>query len=104
MSRPAPLADFHNLVNRVANQFEELQGIIVNTEARELLVNETLPHQEAVYAELATGKITLDFLERSVMQQLNTARDVAIEWGRDRIEKDTTQESMKRKCSYAFWC
>jgi hypothetical protein len=96
--------DFTQLVNRVADQFEAKYSMKVNPAARGVLIGEAMPHQRAVQADIARGKITMKFLEDCVMQQLETAREVALEWGRDRIGEDTTRESMKRRCAYAFWC
>ena len=96
--------DFHDLVNSVADEFATETGMPVNPGARDILINRALPYQSTVEAELASGKITLQFLRRSVRTVLENAMQVAKDLNRTAVGEDTTEESIKRYCPYLFWC
>ena len=96
--------DFRSLVNNVADQFEAETGFKVNPLAREKLIEPALPYKDQVEKELASGQITLYFLEESIRTVLSNAMEIARARGRSAVGEDTTIDSMKQYCPYLFWC
>jgi hypothetical protein len=96
--------NFSILVNGVADQFENQKRIRIVPEARELLINTAMPYRDHVEQELASGAITMDFLEQTIDEILENARKVAEEWEQTEIREDTVKESMRLRCPYFPWC
>ena len=96
--------DLAAMVKEVADEFTQRTGFPVGENARDMLTHRALPHQQHVDRELSQGKITMKFLKSTLRKVLETAHEIAVSKGRDRIGEDTTEESMKRDCPYLFWC
>ena len=96
--------DFNALVNDVADKFEGRFETRVTPDARIAIIKPARPYQKQVEAELKAGKITLSFLQDSIFQVLENAREIAAELDADEIDKTAVQTSMKRKCPYIMWC
>ena len=96
--------NLRELINQVADRFEEQSGMKVTALAREELIKPALPYRDQVLRELNTGEITIEFLESSIFSVLERARQIAIRIGQDHVGENTTQESMQEKCPYLFWC
>ena len=96
--------DMRAFVNRVADQFQETEHTVVDDSAREVLIQPALPHAESVAQALATGSLTMDFLESSLIQVLQEAQLIIGERRLPRIDEAAVLESMRRYCPYVFWC
>lgn len=102
--RPPQEFSLKQLVNQVCDDFQELFGISVSSDARHELIEPGLPYEDQVRRELATGEVTEEFLRHSVTIVLVEAWRVAKEMKRDTIGEPTVREAMRRYCPYLFWC
>ena len=73
--------DMRAFINRVADHFQDSADILVDPSGREALLQPALPHLENVARELATGGLTIDFLEKCVLSVLGKAPRIAGELG-----------------------
>lgn len=112
---PSSQVDLRDLINMMADEFERLHGVIIPVDAREILIAPALEHQEDVYAELASGEITLETIRDKVMEQLGIASDVALDRVPDGLRESArrkkriisandTKQSMNIRCALMFWC
>lgn len=99
-----PLIDFQSLVDSTADTFQIAYAMPVTWDGRKALVDPALEHQEQVGAELATGKITYEFLVASVSQVLQNGYGIAKDEGLNAINKYVVTKSMKKYCPYVMWC
>lgn len=98
------VVNFYNLIDGVANVFEQQHEIRVTSDARSTLITPALPYKEQVEDELKRGEITVSFLEESIFTVLQNAVSIAKAKGERYISSETVEESMKRYCPYLFWC
>ncbi len=96
--------DFRKIVNAAADRFEVESRMKVIEGARTLLVKRALPYQEKVEIELAGGKITIGFLENSLLEVFENARAIARELRKNYLDEFTVEQSMKNHCPYVMWC
>jgi hypothetical protein len=99
-----PLVDFQSLVDTAADTFQTAYAMAVTWDGRKALVDPALEHQEQVSAELATGKITYEFLVGSVSKVLQNGYGIAKDEGLNAIDKYVVTKSMKKYCPYIMWC
>jgi hypothetical protein len=96
--------NFYALVNRVADEFQQSSGLIVNPDARNLLVSLAMPYTAHVQEELIAGSITREFLVESIFTLFRNAYEIAYAQDRNYIDVGIVQLSMARYCPYLFWC
>jgi len=96
--------DMAAFVNRVADEFEEANGVVVDRSARETLIAPALPHAADVARALAAGTITIEFLEGCIRSVLGRAWRIDLEGEGADINGAHVQASMDEECPYLFWC
>ena len=108
--------DFHELVNRVANRFEETTKIGVEEKARLALITPAIPHKNNVEEALGKEEITIEFLENCILEVLNNAVELYVEEKSasldstieptqlNEINESDIAASLEENCPYVFWC
>ena len=99
-----PLVDFQSLVDTAADNFQKAHAMPVTWDGRRALVEPALEHQEQVGTDLATGRVTYEFLVGSVSKVLENGYGIAKEEGLNAIDKYVVTKSMKKYCPYIMWC
>jgi hypothetical protein len=96
--------DFSELVNSVADEFENNRQMTVTPDGREALIQPALPYQGHVDDELRSGKVTPDFLRESVTIVLENGLEIARTEALSSIDGHVVRKSMKKYCPYVMWC
>jgi hypothetical protein len=99
-----PEVNFYILVNRVINEFESNHDVKVSDSARNLLIEQALPYEQHVITEISQGKVTLNFIEKSLMKLLIHTYELASTQNRKEIDDKLIKQSEKDYCPYLFWC
>jgi hypothetical protein len=96
--------DFAELVDTVADDFEENKQMEVTPDGRQALVEPAIPYQDQVQNELLSGKITHQFLRQSVTAVLDNGYEIAMAENLSAIDRYVVQKSIKKYCPYIMWC
>jgi hypothetical protein len=91
-----PHIDLPELVNTVADEFEQNRQVEVTRDGRDALIEPTLPYQDRVEDELRSGKITHQFLRNSVTQVLDNGFEIARTEALSSINGYVVRKSMKK--------
>jgi hypothetical protein len=96
--------EMQDMIDRVADRFEQASNTTVTPLARKALLIPALPHMEEVSRDLQTKKISVQFLESSLQRVLENALTVMRERDVRSIDDHSVQQSIARNCPYLFWC
>jgi hypothetical protein len=107
--------DLSALINAMASEFERIYGVTIPPDARQVLIEPAIENRDAVYAELASGQLTVPMIRDKVMEQLDVAREVAQERNPQFVRESALGKkpfillkdivkSMNIRCALMFWC